>query len=94
MNFSSFDKFQEEIENKFDSAKNQHRLSFENINNVKCINESIIKTETAHNLENTNELISNNICFHTKMPNLHHSKFASVIWLNDKCIWCKIFKSS
>jgi len=35
MNFSSFDKFQEELENKFDSAKNHpHHLSFENIDNV------------------------------------------------------------
>jgi len=34
MNFSSFDKL-EELENKFDSAKNHpHHLSFENINNV------------------------------------------------------------
>jgi len=35
MNFSSFNKFQEELENKFVSTKNQHdQFSYENINNV------------------------------------------------------------
>jgi len=34
MNFSSFNKFQEELENKFVSTKNQHGFSYENINNV------------------------------------------------------------
>ena len=36
MNFSSFKKFQEELENKFDSStKNQHyKLSYENISDI------------------------------------------------------------
>ena len=66
MNFSSFDKFQEEIENKFDSAKNQHRLSFENIDNV--IDNSIPIwdvlniTEQEYNLKyNSNSKIIENI---------------------------------
>ena len=68
MNFSSFDKFQEEIENKFDSAKNQHQLSYDTITISNIIDNSIPIwdvlniTEQEYNLKyNSNSKIIENI---------------------------------